>query len=267
MDEIKINTVEKKMAQKKVDSGLTSSVDLLEFELRENELSLEKKQLTQKHIEIHQSLKNLFGKDLEDQQFHSLNYSSVRNLNRLNDSEFEVNLEIEKNELLLQKSLLARKEVFSEFLPSLDLIYKAGKITPNNSLFSKSNEYSGALLLTIPLFSGLNSVHHLNATEKDLSSQSSLKNQNFIHTNVQLEILKNKINEITSLYEVNELRTELTKKYFDRTLAEYKKGIKNSPDVVHATEQMFQSQKKKIEYLNELEGLKVKLSTFGRIKE
>ena len=72
-------------------------------------------------------------------------------------------------------------------------------------------------------------------------------------------ILKNKIAKLSELYKLNEIKYTNSQKYFDLTLAEYKRGVKNSPDLVGATERLFSSKKKKYEMLKDLEILKAKL--------
>jgi hypothetical protein len=44
---------------------------------------------------------------------------------------------------------------------------------------------------------------------------------------------------------------------------EYKRGVKNSPDLVGATERWFSSQKRKYELLKELELAKIKLENLN----
>ena len=51
-------------------------------------------------------------------------------------------------------------------------------------------------------------------------------------------------------------------KYYDLTLAEYKRGVKNSPDIVGATERYFDSKKKKIEIQKELELVQLQLNNY-----
>lgn len=262
-EEIKENNLQKKMAFKKVESGLTGKVDQFEFELRENELEIEKKQLIQKHVEIHQNLFSIYGREFEDSSIDRIKFTPIEELKSIEHLHPEINLEVQKTELIQLKNTLERKEITSEFLPTLDLIYAAGKVTPNNPIFSRLNEYKGSLLLTIPLFSGLSTYYNLHASKENQLSLEKNTFQNKVNTFSKSTILKSKIDEIASLYEINERKIELSKKYFELTMAEYKKGIKNSPDVVNATQLMFTSQKKKLEYLNSLETLKITLNTIG----
>ena len=52
-------------------------------------------------------------------------------------------------------------------------------------------------------------------------------------------------------------------KYFELTLAEYRRGTKNSPDLVGATDRLFSTKKKTFELIKDLEILKTKLETLG----
>ena len=52
-EEYKITQTQKQMAAKKVAAGLTSTVDNIEFELRESELQIEQKRIAQQHLEAY----------------------------------------------------------------------------------------------------------------------------------------------------------------------------------------------------------------------
>lgn len=61
---------------------------------------------------------------------------------------------------------------------------------------------------------------------------------------------------------INEKRLVSAKKYYELTLSEYRRGIKNSPDLVDATERWFESKKKKYEIKKDLEVIRSKLAAF-----
>jgi outer membrane protein len=68
--------------------------------------------------------------------------------------------------------------------------------------------------------------------------------------------------ELSDLALILEKRLQTSKKYYDLTLSEYRRGVKNSPDVVAATERWFETQRKQFEIKKELETLQVKLTGF-----
>lgn len=263
-EENKVTQIQKKMAAKKVAAGLTGSVDNLEFELRENEIQIEQKQINQQHQEAHQNFVRLFGEDIADSKFEKLDFSSAEKLTKIADQiNLENTLDYQKTELRLKQFDLEKKEIKSEFLPSLDFTYGVGRITPSEDSPMKFNEFRYALLLTVPLFSGFDTYYKIKAAALNYQSAEKLKvqTQNNIHSD--FNITKIKILELSVLFQINEKKLVISQKYFDLTLAEYKRGIKNSPDLVGATERLFLSKKKKYELLKELEILKVRIENFS----
>ena len=71
-EEYEITQTQKKMAAKKVASGLTGQVDNYEVELREAEIQIHQRQLEQRHSEAHLDLVKIYGEDLSDSQLSKL---------------------------------------------------------------------------------------------------------------------------------------------------------------------------------------------------
>lgn len=259
-EEFKITQTQKQMAARKVAAGLTGSVDNLEFDLRENEIQIEQKQISQQHQETHQIFNKIFGEDVTDADLEKLDFSSSEKLSKIESQiKIENTLEYQKADILEKKAALERQEVKADFLPSVDFTYSAGRITPSDDSPMKFNESKYALLITIPLFSGFDSYYKIKSASFMSNSAEKLKMQKRNDVNSDFAIAKTKMNELTALFQINESKLSLSQKYFDLTLSEYKRGIKNSPDLVTATERLFSSKKKKYELLKELELLKVKI--------
>ena len=144
-------------------------------------------------------------------------------------------------------------------MPTLDLTYAFGRITPSEESPIKFNESKFGVALTIPLFSGFETYYKTKSSNQQVLAAEKLKSQALIDVNTDFKILKNKINEIASLISINEKKLINTQKYFELTLGEYRRGIKNSSDLVGATDRLFATKKKKFELHKELEILKVKL--------
>ncbi len=263
-EEYKVTQTQKQMAAKKVAAGLTSTVDNLEFELRENEIQIEQKQVFQKHQEVHQKLIKLYGEDIADSELVKLEYSSAENLSKVTDQvKIENTLEYQKVGLSERRAELEKKEIKSDFMPSLDFTYSVGRLTPSEEVPTKFNESRYAIQLTIPLFSGFETYYKTKSASLALQSAEKLKFQKRNDINSEFNILKTKMSELSMLFQINEKKLVSSQKYFDLTLAEYRRGIKNSPDLVSATERLFSSKKKKYEILKELEITKVKIENFN----
>jgi outer membrane protein len=259
-EEYKLTQTQKQMAAKKAAAGLTGSVDNLEFELRENEIQIEKKQIYQKHIEAHQTFLKLFGEDISDADIEKINFSPIEKLTQVPQSfKIENSIEYQRAQLALESRQYERQEIKSEYLPSLDLTYSLGRITPTENRTSDFNESKYALQLTIPLFSGFDTYYKSKSSFQAEAAAEKSKNQTRYNVESEYNTLKNKILEFGFLYQMNQKKMVNTQKYFDLTFAEYKRGVKNSPDLVNATERLFAEKKRKFEILKELEVLKFRI--------
>lgn len=261
-EEYKTTQLQKQMAAKKVAAGLTGPVDNLEMDLRENEIQIEQRQIEQQHQETHQKFIKIIGEEVTDDVLEKLDFSSVEILAKIaKPFKVENSIEYQKAELMQIHSELEGKEIKSDFLPSLDFKYELGRLTPSEESSLKFNESKYSIQLTIPLFSGFETYHKFKSSLLKIQSSEKLTIQKKNDITSEFNILKTKILELGTLFQLNEKRLENSKKYFDLTLAEYKRGIKNSPDLVSATERMFSAKKKKYELWKELETLKVKLES------
>lgn len=262
-EEFKVTQTQKQMAAKKVSAGLTSTVDNFEFELRENEIQIQRRSIIQAHEEAHQKLNALFNEEIKDETLISIDFLTPeelkKNLNLLN---FEKHPSIQKSQIEKTIAELEKRTVNSEFYPKLDLSYSFGRLTPTETDF-KYNESQVALLITIPLFSGLETVYKRKSAVSTIAAKDRELTQAGLNTKSQFERLKTKFSELTDLYQINEKKLIFAEKYYNLTLSEYKRGVKNSPDLVGATERFFDSKKKIIELHKELELVRVQLNNFN----
>lgn len=259
-EEYKTTQTQKQMAAKKVAAGLTGPVDNLEFDLRENEIQIEQKQIEQQHLEAHQKFIKLFGEEILDDLIAKTNFSSFEKLNQ-NPSQFNVENSLDFKKALLneQRAEFEKNEIKSDYMPTLDFTYSFGRLSPSEDTPIRFNESKYAVQLTIPLFSGFETYNKSKSAFLNVSSAEKIKFQERNSIASEFNILKTKINELSSLYSINEKKIISSQKYFDLTLAEYKRGVKNSPDLVSATERLFSSKKKKYEILKELEISNIKI--------
>ena len=263
-EEYKITQTQKQMAAKKVAAGLTSNVDTIEFELRESELQIEQRRINQQHLEVHQRLHVLLGTEISDKELEGLDFTKAENLMKdLNPVTLDKTLDYKNAELIQAQAESEKAEIKSEFFPSIDFTYSIGRLTPSENSPIKFDESRYALLVTIPLFSGFDTYYKTKAASKLAQSAERLKNQRRSEALAAINTAKTKLSELSALQKINEQKLIISKKYFDLTLSEYRRGIKNSPDLVGATERWFSAKKQKFTILKDLEVLKVRFERFN----
>lgn len=261
-EEFSITQKQKQMAARKVNAGLTSQVDNYEFNLRESEIEIQRRNIAREHEVAHQKLNALFNQEILDNELTTLSFASTGTLAK------DLNLAAYSNHPLIQKAKIEeeiaqseKSSVTADFLPKIDLSYSFGRLTPTEDEV-KYNESEVALLITIPLFSGFDTYYKRKASVAALASKEHEKNQVILNIKSQFEQLKARASELVELYQIVDKKLLIAEKYYNLTLEEYKRGVKNSPDLVGATERFFDSKKKKIEIQKELELVQVQLNNY-----
>ncbi len=261
-EEFKVTQTQKQMAARKVNAGLTGTVDNYEFALRESEIEIQRRNLVREHESLHQKLNALFNEEVSDKELDSLAFVNSTTLSKdLNLTSYDNHPLIRKAKLEEQIADSEKTSATADFLPKIDLNYSFGRLTPTEDKI-KYNESEVALLITIPLFSGFDTLNKRKAAVANLAAKEHEKNQTALNIKSQFEQLKARAKELVELFQIIDKKMASAEKYYDLTLAEYKRGVKNSPDIVGATERYFDSKKKKIEIQKELELVQLQLNNY-----
>lgn len=251
--ELEANSQQKAMAGKKVAAGLTSSVDNLEFELRENtiQIRIQKIQIekTKKLNEL-RTLLNLQGDaTLEVTGELSLPPREVTG-SVANDSSLS-----KKYQLDQQISEVEKNEVSAEFWPEVNLEAQYGRLTLQENSPTRNDESNILLSISIPFFSGFDTYQKNKAQSyrsmsliKEVELKKAEQRQRLIQLKLQLE-------QAWKLFDLNQASLKKISKYYDLTLSEYKRGVKNSPDLVSASERYFEMQLQHFELIAELNSI------------
>lgn len=261
-EEFKITQTQKQMAARKVNAGLTSQVDNYEFDLRESEIEIQRRNISREHEAAHQKLNALFDQEILDKDLDGLSFATTGTMAKdVNLSSFENHPIVRKAKIEEQIAESEKTSASSEFLPKIDLNYSFGRLTPTEDEV-KYNESEVALLVTIPLFSGFDTYHKRKSAVANLAAKEHAKSQVILNIKSQFEQLKSRAKELVELYQIIDKKLLSAEKYYNLTLSEYKRGVKNSPDLVGATERFFDSKKKKIKIQKELELVQVQLNNY-----
>ncbi|MDH4466412.1 MAG: TolC family protein [Bacteriovoracaceae bacterium] len=251
--ELEYNSRHKQMAAKKVSVGLTGRVDILEFEVREDFIAAELRTLKSEKDQIQQKLNSLFGQGDSDIVIPVGEINHYKIEKNFQDSEMTTTLLYKRLLYQKEKTELERKTIRSEFIPRLDLEATYGKMTYQNFSEDLGYEKNVALTLTIPLFSGLSTVSSSSAKSLEITSLESNLTQVALNLRAEIKALEIQYQEYEDLRKINERRLQRAEQYYELTLAEYKRGIKNSPDLLASTERLFEYKRFNAELINKLQ--------------
>ncbi len=261
---IEMNQEQMKLAKLKKSSGFTSSADVIEFELREATLNSDLKMLSQLISEKSRELSVLIGRT--DSSIPSLvkghltreastNLSKENVLSRLKES----NIEIAETQAELKMSEKDAAIARSGYLPSVDLEAKYGKIANEEKVFADNNNYSVMLKFSVPLFSGLETMNQTKSARSAVVARDAAASRKGLSVMADTENLFSQLSTLTDRLNLEEKNLSKSEEYYKITLGEYRRGVKNSPDMVGASERLLEARIRNLEYRKDYYLTKLKI--------
>lgn len=260
-----LNSQQVKIAKAKNISGFTTSSDVLEFELRNSTLQSDLVLLTQQLDQKSRELDVLLAKTdesvpisvkghLERDPTRFNRDDLIAKAQKNNDQLLKLNLEIKQTET-------EKQQARSQLLPKVDLEAKYGKLSTEEKVFDNNDNYSVGLKVRIPLFSGLEDFHASKSMNSKLkASQLSMQQKNLALIS-EIDTSLDEMKALNTRLDLEEKNLELSEKYYKLTLDEYKRGVKNSPDMVGASERILEARIRNLEYRRNLKLTKIKIQS------
>lgn len=254
---IEVNNKSLKSAQQRINAGVATQSDRYEFELKAIDLKQHLKEMMLSSDNLKRQIKLLLNFPSTDdfKIIGSLNHDhdyeiSLKHKPSDHDflyKEYELSSEVEKLKADMSKS---------EFWPKLDL-YASYK-QQNQLQIDMPNaedrvERVAGIKLTINLNEGFENYRQAKASL--LEAESLVKRAQFQKREVELHV-ENEISELDLLHSQvhdSDLSVEIADKYFKTTLSEYVRGVKNSPDVLGASEKLFETKNKRLEIIRDFQ--------------
>jgi len=253
---LELNSQQMKIAKAKNSSGFTTSSDVLEFDLRDStlqsDLVLLNQQLDQKSRDLDVLLSRKNQTTPEIVKGHL-----VRETFTLNRDELLVKIQENNDQLLLSKIELQlaeteKRQAKSQFLPKLDLEARYGKLANDEKVFNDKDNYSVMLKFNVPLFSGFEDYNSVKSVSAKVASSQMAIDQKSISLSAELDSSLAEIKALNARLDLEEKNLERSEKYYKLTLDEYRRGVKNSPDMVGASERLLEARIRNLEYRRDL---------------
>ena len=252
---LKVNKSQNELAVRKKSAGFTSQADVLEFELREATLNSDINLLRREETAKERELRQLLGRNdgpvirvgghLRREQF-------VQGDDGLLKTALEQRIDLKESEKNIAVSNLQHKSIFGGYLPRVDIEGKYGKLLGEERAFSNTNNSVVMLKVAVPIFSGLDTVYARQAQASEIAKNELSASRIRQEVKVQIGNALSGLRSIEARLDIEENNVERASKYYAITLAEYKKGVKNSPDVASAAERLFDAKLRSLEFRKEL---------------
>lgn len=253
----KINTQNLKAAQRRSNSGVSLETDRFDFEMKAVDLQRETEELKLNLAQLESEFAVLINISSETRfNFNSAFQHEHDFEKNLNYSEKDIEFLFKEDELLGETQDLKSRKEGHFWWPRLDAYAGWNQYNEREEDFTNSRDRQETVVgvkLTLNLADGFESTRESNALRKEALA---LKLQHQNKKNIVLASLSTEIKRLNLLHtivhdaEENILRAE---KYYKLTQAEYSRGVKNSPDVLGASEKLWDSKKKYFEIIKDFQ--------------
>lgn len=260
---LELNSQQMKIAKAKNSSGFTTSSDVLEFDLRDStlqsDLVLLNQQLDQKSRELDVLLSRKNQTAPETVKGHLIREAFSLNREELLAKIQENNDQILLSKIELQQAETEKRQAKSQFLPKLDLEARYGRLANDEKVFNDKDNYSVMLKFNVPLFSGFEDYNSVKSISAKVASSQIAIDQKSISLSAELDSSLAEIKALNARLDLEEKNLERSEKYYKLTLDEYRRGVKNSPDMVGASERLLEARIRNLEYRRDLMLAKAKI--------
>jgi outer membrane protein len=252
----KVNTTNFDSALKRIRNGVATESDKMEFEIKATEL---KQELDRSKLKLNALLQDLrlilnIKKESSIQLTSKLDHiHDFESLMAHSHSDHDLNAR--ENEIYSKITDLQSQNQARVWWPKIDAVAGVRQLSqleePEAVKVEDRKESYIGIRLSMSLPEGMNFNKESKAQAKEslsfqkLSEHQHLKIHNHVDSEIaELKLLHNQVHEA----EDNIVRAE---KYYKLTQSEYSRGVKNSPDMLSATEKLFDVKLKRLDILKD----------------
>jgi outer membrane protein TolC len=241
-NEIKRTRFHLKLIKKRLLSRLVSETDLLEFNLYLKELRAQQSYLKLEKKQILEEL--LFRANLIDKKESYQIKGNLPHL-KINEQFADIKKELNKTFLLKREKLMISRGQYDQkiadsgWYPQLDLQLEHGQLDEIQTGIDSDRISSRAFIsATWEFFSGFKTKNQKNIANSNLLKRQYLYKQK--QQSLYLKLIKNyqNLKRLEDRIDLKEEGQKMAKTLYDKTLMEYKKGVKDSGALANASKKI-----------------------------
>lgn len=254
---LKMNAEQMKLAQAKKSAGFTSSADVLEFDLREATLRSDLQEFYRERAAANRELGVLLGRSdpapelkisghLARDKFQSDMESVVEKASSLNPAVVAA-----EQDLLL--SQLEKDTAKAGYLPTLNLDAQYGRLLSDDTVYRNRDNFRASLQFKLPLFSGLTTKNSVQAASTLVEREDIRLSKRRLEVRSAAENAIQRLKSVQERLDLEERTLARSEEYYKLTLGEYRRGVKNSPDMVGAAERLVDARRRNLQFRKEFQ--------------
>lgn len=266
---LEVNKQNLSSADRRIRSGVATESDRVEFEMKAVELSQDLHEARLKRESHLRNLKVLLGLSKLD----SGAFSEKLDHEHEYEQEFKHDMKdheflIKENEIQAEQNRLLAKKENRDWWPKLEAFAAYNQYNEREKEFTDAKDRTESVVglrVSLSVAAGLESRREGAALQKEAEGSQILAE--FQKTEIEAH-LENEMAELKLMHsqihtaEENIMRAE---KYYRLSQSEYGRGVKNSPDVLGASERLFETRHKRLEMVRDFQLAKTHvLSKIGK---
>jgi outer membrane protein len=260
---LKMNAEQMKLAQAKRSAGFTSNADVLEFDLREATLRSDLQELFRELSVVNREMGVLLGHSDASPEFKVIGHLTRDNfkpdVKSLEDKISASNPEIVAAEQGLKLGELERDVAKAGYLPSVNLDAQYGRLLADDAVYRNRDNFRASLQFKLPLFSGLSTKNSAQAASSLVEREDIRLSQKRLEVRSAAENAIQRIKSVQERLDLEERTLTRSEEYYKLTLGEYRRGVKNSPDMVGAAERLVDARRRNLQFRKEYQLAKLEI--------
>lgn len=254
---IKINGQNLASAEKRIRSGVATESDRFEFEMKSVDLKRDLDEAKLKLINQKKELAIVLNLETRNEMRFPKNLAHEHNFEDiLKHSPKDHEFLFKENELQASSTSLSAKSQSRTWWPKVDAYAAYNQFNQREEDFSQANDRTETVVglrMTLSLPAGLESNNEASALNQEAEAYKKLAEyqRKEVETHVENELSELRLRH-DQVHDAEE-NIQRAEKYYKLTQSEYSRGVKNSPDVLGASDKLFEMKHKRIEIIRDFQ--------------
>jgi outer membrane protein TolC len=232
-----------------VDGGVATETDLLEFQMHQQEKRNDLESLEQQLQNQYRDLERFSGskeKILRLQEI-AVKLKKIQTFDEIWSRVKEKNINLRRARSDVAAARAEKASAVGGYLPKISAEAQYGKLYETDFVESRKNSWAVVGKITVPIFNGFSDFNHLEAKSYEVEKSLIAESQTEMKLRDMTQNLIETVERLEKKLDGEQKNQQTAQRYYQAVVGEYKRGVKNSPDMAGATDKLFEAKLRVLE--------------------